>query len=120
MGFYDELYCEAELPDTDVPPGACFRTRAFPGPLIFQYRITKDGRLLDALGRDLECDGFLEFYYYLDPSAHLGPRGLFAPIIGRISWRNPNQAIKVGVGCNGGRPWRASATHFRSVRLETA
>jgi hypothetical protein len=69
VGFYDEVYCDAEMPDTDVPPGACFRTRSFPGPLLFQYRITKHGRLVDALGRDLECDGFLEFYYYLDPSA---------------------------------------------------
>jgi hypothetical protein len=69
VGFYDEVFCDAEMPDTDAPPGACFRTRSFPGPLLFQYRITKDGRLVDALGRDLECDGFLGFYYFLDPSA---------------------------------------------------
>jgi hypothetical protein len=28
-------------------------------PFLFRYRITKDGRLIDALGRDLECDGYL-------------------------------------------------------------
>jgi hypothetical protein len=66
---HDELYCDATLPDSDVPPGACFETKAFAMPFLFQYRITKDGRLIDALGRDLECDGYLEFYYWLDPSA---------------------------------------------------
>jgi hypothetical protein len=66
---YDELFCDAELPDTDVPPGACFQTKAFPEPFLFRYRITKAGRLIDAYGRDLECDGYLEFYYYPTRSA---------------------------------------------------
>jgi hypothetical protein len=69
VSMHDELYCYATLPDTDVPPGACFETKAFPMPFLFRYRITKDGRLIDALGRDLECDGYLEFYYYFERSA---------------------------------------------------
>lgn len=35
---------------------------------LFRYRITKAGRLIDACCRDLECDGYLEFYHYLDRS----------------------------------------------------
>jgi hypothetical protein len=68
MGMHDELYIEAELPDADVPAGAIFETTAFPEPFLFRYRITKAGRLVDACGRDLECDGYLEFFYYLDRS----------------------------------------------------
>ncbi len=63
MGMYDELLCEAELPDADVPAGAMFETRAFPFPFLYRYAITKSGRLIDACGRDLECEGYLEFYY---------------------------------------------------------
>jgi hypothetical protein len=69
VGIHDELYVEATLPDAAVPSGVLFETKAFPAPFLFRYRITKAGRLIDALGRDLECDGFLEFYYYLDRSA---------------------------------------------------
>jgi hypothetical protein len=68
MGMHDELYCDAELPDADAPAGAIFETTAFPEPFLFRYRITKAGRFIDACGRDLECDGYLEFFYYLDRS----------------------------------------------------
>jgi hypothetical protein len=34
MGLYDELYCDAELPDTAVPPGTCFQTKVFPEPFL--------------------------------------------------------------------------------------
>ena len=68
MGMHDELYCDAELPDADVPAGAIFETKAFPHAFLFRYRITKAGRLIDACCRDLECDGYLEFYHYLDRS----------------------------------------------------
>ena len=63
MGMHDELYCEAELPDADAPAGAVFETKAFPYPFLYLYRITKDGRLIDAFNRDLDVDGYLEFYY---------------------------------------------------------
>ncbi len=68
MGMHDELYCEAELPDADVPAGAMFETKAFPCPFLYRYTISKAGRLIDAHGRDLACEGYLEFYYYLDRS----------------------------------------------------
>jgi hypothetical protein len=68
MGMHDELYCDAELPDAAVPAGATFETKAFPHPFLYRYRITKVGRLIDAFGRDLECDGYLEFYHYLQRS----------------------------------------------------
>jgi hypothetical protein len=68
MGMHDELYCDAELPDADVPAGAIFETKAFPHAFLFRYRITKAGRLIDACCRDLDCDGYLEFYHYLDRS----------------------------------------------------
>jgi hypothetical protein len=63
MGMHDELFCEAELPDSDVLAGATFETKAFPYPFLYRYKITKAGRLIDACGRDLECDGYLEFYH---------------------------------------------------------
>jgi hypothetical protein len=63
MGMADELYCDAQLPDADVPVGAMFETKAFPYPFLYRYTITKAGRLIDACGRDLECEGYLEFYY---------------------------------------------------------
>jgi hypothetical protein len=68
MGMYDELFCDADLPDSAVPPATCFRTKAFPAPFLFRYRITKAGQLIDARGRDLECRGYLEFHCYLDDS----------------------------------------------------
>jgi hypothetical protein len=67
MGMHDELYCEAELPDA-VPAGTIFETTTFPHPFLYRYRITKAGRLIDACGRDLECDGYLEFFYFSDRS----------------------------------------------------
>ena len=64
------IYIEAGLlPDTDVPAGTIFETKAFPHPFLMRYKITKVGRLIDACGRDLECDGYLEFYHYLDQPA---------------------------------------------------
>jgi hypothetical protein len=68
MGMVDELYCDAQLPDEDVPAGAVFETKAFPYPFLYRYRITKAGRLIDACNRDLECDGYVDFVYYLDRS----------------------------------------------------
>jgi hypothetical protein len=64
MGMHDELFCQALLPDTAVPEGATFETKAFPWPFLYRYTITKAGRLIDVSGRDLELDGYLEFYHY--------------------------------------------------------
>jgi len=64
MGMHDELYIEeaGSLPDADVTAGAIFETKAFPRPFLMQYKITNAGRLIDACGRYLECEGYLEFY----------------------------------------------------------
>lgn len=32
MGMYDEIYCDAALPDDCESPGACFQTKSFPDP----------------------------------------------------------------------------------------
>ena len=73
MGLFDEIYCDVELPDTDVPAGTWFQTKAFPQPSLSRYRISKEGRLIDSVGRDLEVDGYLIFYAidYSDPDSRL-------------------------------------------------
>jgi hypothetical protein len=55
MGMFDEIYCEAALPDGDDPPGMRFQTKSFP-------RITAEGRLVDSDGNDVEPDGYINFY----------------------------------------------------------
>jgi len=67
MGLYDNLYCDAELPDAAVPPGCRFQTKSFLDPRLLKYRITKAGRLLDSWGRDLEVDGYVRFYPESNP-----------------------------------------------------
>lgn len=67
MGLYDNLYCDADLPDTDVPPGSRFQTKSFLDPRLLKYRITKAGRLIDSLGRDLQVNGYVRFYPESNP-----------------------------------------------------
>jgi hypothetical protein len=62
MGMFDEIYCEAALPDGDDPPGTRFQTKSFPSPCMFRYRITAEGRLVDSDGNDVEPDGYINFY----------------------------------------------------------
>jgi hypothetical protein len=73
IGMYDEIYCNAELPDTAAPAGTWFQTKAFPHPTLARYRITNEGRLIDSVGRDLEADGYVIFYTdeYSDPDSPL-------------------------------------------------
>jgi hypothetical protein len=62
MGLYNEIYCEVELPDRDVPTDTWFQTKSLPWPGTFsRYRITAAGRLVDEGGRDLEPTGYLDF-----------------------------------------------------------
>jgi len=70
---YDELLCEAELPDADVPAGTWFQTKSFPQSTLSRYRITQDGQLIDSVGRNLEVHGYLIFYAidYSDPDSRL-------------------------------------------------
>src|SRR5260370_35031118 len=41
MGMHDELLCEAELPDSDVPLVSPLATNAFPYPRLYREKITK-------------------------------------------------------------------------------
>jgi hypothetical protein len=36
---YDELFCDTELSDIDLPSRICIQTKSFPGRFLFQYRI---------------------------------------------------------------------------------
>jgi len=59
---YDEVYCDAALPDGRDPTGTCFQTKSIPDPCMCRYRITSAGRLIDSAGNDLEPDGYVTFY----------------------------------------------------------
>ena len=67
MGLYDNHYCDAEMPDSAVPPGSRFQTKSFLDPRLRKYRITKAGWLIDSWGRDLEVDGYVRFYPESNP-----------------------------------------------------
>jgi hypothetical protein len=62
MGMYDEIQCDAPLPDGYAGTNAQFQTKSFPDPAMQRYKITSTGRLIDALGNDLEPDGYIAFY----------------------------------------------------------
>ncbi|HVT43631.1 MAG TPA: hypothetical protein VMT00_04505 [Thermoanaerobaculia bacterium] len=62
MGLFDEIRCEAPLPDGYDAAGAWFQTKSFPHPCMFRYTITAMGRLLDSRGNDCEPDGYISFY----------------------------------------------------------
>jgi hypothetical protein len=59
MSLYDEIYCDAELPEVDVLSGSVFQTRSFYYACLQKYRLTEAGRLIDQWGRDLELEGYL-------------------------------------------------------------
>lgn len=62
MGMYDEIQCDAPLPDGYKGIGTRFQTKSFPDPALQRYKVTSSGRLIDALGNDLEPDGYIAFY----------------------------------------------------------
>lgn len=62
MGMYDEIQCDAPLPDGYEGARVRFQTKSFPDPGLQHYRITSSGKLIDALGNDLEPDGYITFY----------------------------------------------------------
>jgi hypothetical protein len=62
MGMYDEVYCDASLPNGRERRGTCFQTKSFPDPCMCRYRVTSTGRLIDSAGNDLEPDGYITFY----------------------------------------------------------
>jgi hypothetical protein len=59
---YDEVCCDAALPDGRDARGTCFQTKSIPDPCMYRYRITSAGRLIDSAGNDLEPDGYIIFY----------------------------------------------------------
>jgi hypothetical protein len=62
VGMFDEVYCDAALPDGRDARGKCFQTKSFPDPCMCRYRITSAGRLIDSAQHDLEPDGYIMFY----------------------------------------------------------
>ena len=64
MGMFDEIHCDAALPDDACVAGACFQTKSFPEPCMCRYRITASRRFVDSEGNDLEPSGYITFYAY--------------------------------------------------------
>ena len=64
MGMFDEIHCDAALPDDACAAGTCFQTKSFPDPCMCRYRITAAGRFVDSDGNDLEPSGYITFYGY--------------------------------------------------------
>src|SRR5690625_904267 len=62
MGMFDEICCEAPLPDDYDPKGVWFQSKSIPDPCLCQYTITKAGRMVDSRGNDLEPEGYVNFY----------------------------------------------------------
>jgi hypothetical protein len=62
MGMYDEIQCDATLPDGYKGTGARFQTKSLPDPGMQRYKITSSGKLIDARGNDLSPDGYVTFY----------------------------------------------------------
>lgn len=62
MGMFDEIRCEAPLPDGFDASDEWFQTKSFPDRCLCRYTITKAGRLVDSAGNDLEPEGYLNFY----------------------------------------------------------
>ena len=62
MGMFDEVYCDAVLPDGRDARGKRFQTKSLPDPCLCRYRITSGGRLIDSAGNDLEPEGYISFY----------------------------------------------------------
>jgi hypothetical protein len=58
---FDEIRCEIALSDSGSTDEV-FQTKSFPEPCLQRYAITKEGRLIDSRGRDLEPDGYICFY----------------------------------------------------------
>lgn len=62
MGNFDEIRCDALLPEGDPTDGVHFQTKSLPDPSMQSYVITSSGRLLDMQAHDLEPDGCISFY----------------------------------------------------------
>lgn len=70
---YDEIRCEAPLPDGGRSSDVYFQTKSFPDPLMRRFVITQSGRLLDSVGHDLEPEGYVTFYTSDEASGSTDP-----------------------------------------------
>jgi hypothetical protein len=61
MGMFDEIRCEIPLPGSGLTDQV-FQTKSFPDPCLQRYTISKDRRLIDSRGRNVEPDGYVSFY----------------------------------------------------------
>ena len=73
MGMYDEIRCDAPLPDGGGSGNIWFQTKSFPSPCLQRYVITQGGRLVDSVGHDLEAEGYLVFYGNVETAAAHSP-----------------------------------------------
>ena len=62
MGMFDEIRCEAPLPDAAGNMGVWFQTKSFPHPCLARFVVTAAGRLVDIAGNDCEPDGYIVMY----------------------------------------------------------
>ena len=58
---FDEIRCEIPL-SYSGSTDEVFQTKSFPEPCLQRYAITKEGRLIDSRGRDVDPDGYICFY----------------------------------------------------------
>ena len=87
---FDEIRCDAPLPDGQAAKGVWFQSKSFPDCCMRRYTITLEGRLMDSVGNDLEPEGYLTFY----TDSH-----------------NPDAD-------NGARHWREYRARFRDGQLQ--
>jgi len=62
MGMYDEIQCDAPVPDGYSDAGERYQIKSFPDPRLQRYKITRSGKLIDVLDNDLGPDGYIVFY----------------------------------------------------------
>ena len=60
MGMFDEIRCDAELPDDACEAGTCFQTKSLPDPCMCRYWISASERFIDSDGNDLEPSGYAD------------------------------------------------------------
>ncbi len=67
MGMFDDLLCEAPLPETPAPPNvALFQTKSLPDPRMRTFIIKRDGRLVHLMddGEKIEIEHHGDIYFH--------------------------------------------------------
>lgn len=66
MGLFDDVTCDAVLPETPVPPTGGFQTKSLPEPYMDKYVITSGGLLFqvwpDGQKERIHHHGDIQFY----------------------------------------------------------